>query len=430
MKRFIASLILSSFASLPLLAASSALRSHIVAKGDTLSGIARKNGCTVADLKKANGLTTDIIRIGQPLLLPKADADAPQKPVSESETKPVKKPASPDEKSAKPGAKAETKDAASPVSPIERALKALPESDRWKVHIFLDRARFAPGKVDGLIGEFTVKAAERWIAAKSGRDVKALIDSARTAVGETKVTHTIPESAAKFVGEVPAKLEEKAAAKTLPYESLAEFVAERYHTDLSTLRRLNAGIGLESLRIGDSLQVPAVTPFTIESWSAKGAPKAEAQAITLRIDHQQRMIELRNAAGALTAAFPITVGTKPEHVRTGTWQIRSITANPTFLWDDVMLKEGRKGPKQFLLPPGPNNPVGILWLEIEPLSGPEAHIGIHGTNDPARIGRNHSSGCIRLANWDIVRLARLVGKGTLLAWSGVSTPEATIASAR
>jgi lipoprotein-anchoring transpeptidase ErfK/SrfK len=176
--------------------------------------------------------------------------------------------------------------------------------------------------------------------------------------------------------------------------------------------------------------VPAVKPFVIETFPSSNLSKNAPSGVRVRILHQQRMIEVVHEENGIVATFPITVGTKPEHIRAGSWKVRALAANPTFLWDDVMLKEGKKGTKQHLLPPGPNNPVGILWLEIEPNKGPEAHIGIHGTNDPARIGRNHSSGCIRLANWDIVRLAQWVGRGTLITWVAPRNPVSSTLAAR
>lgn len=377
-----------------------AAETHVVAKGDTLSSIARRHGCSVAALKTANAMKTDLIRIGQALVLPVKTAAVPTPPVPPKPTPPVVPP--------QPAPTA-----------LADSLKQLAEADRWKLQLYLDHILFTPGKVDGLTGEFTVKAVERWIAAAPERDLASLLAAARAKFARTQAAFKLPAEAAQFVGRMPATLEEKAAAKKLLYETLAEYAAERFHTDLSTLRRLNPGVDLALLKVGDTLQVPATTAFAIESWPPKAGLRNQAadEALRLRIRHADRMLEVVRTDGTLRAAFPITVGTKPEHVREGAWHIKSLTANPQFLWDDVMLKEGRKGPKQHLLPPGPNNPVGILWMELEPDAGPEAHIGIHGTAEPGRIGRNHSSGCIRLANWDVVRLARLVGKGTKVTWN-------------
>lgn len=393
----------SSIALFILVTSVSAAESHIVIKGDTLSRIARLRGCTTAALMDANQLKSDLIHVGQHLKIP-------SQPSLAQTTAPTP-----------------TKLSAHSPCTLVNPLQALNIEDLFKLQLFLDDALFAPGKVDGLMGEFTIKAAERWMAAE-GCDFDELMTQARKKITTTRTTFTIPESAAKLLGIVPTRTEQKASLSFLPYETLAEFTAERFHTDLATLHRLNPSIDITALKVGDTLQVPAVKPFVVESWpdkniSARTAPEGNH----LRIHHDHRMIEVWRADGSLCATFPITVSPKPEHRRTGEWFIRSLAANPSFVWDDELLKKGVKGKKQFLLHPGPNNPVGILWLEIEPVKGPEAHIGIHGTADPARIGRNHSSGCIRLANWDIVRLAKFVGKGTRLVWV---SPTLEIASTR
>ncbi len=79
---------------------------------------------------------------------------------------------------------------------------------------------------------------------------------------------------------------------------------------------------------------------------------------------------------------------------------------PKFRWDEKMLHEGVRGEEYFLLPPGPNSPVGIFWAGLD-----KSGIGIHGTSAPESIGRSTSHGCIRLANWDAIRFSRLVNAG-------------------
>lgn len=329
-----------------------------------------------------------------------------------------------------------------PVAPISKEKKATPANSgktgpslteevspftvltpdqRLQLQVFLDRAIFAPGKVDGMLGEFTLKAALRWCSAAPDRSLDALLKAARTMPVPATVLFTLPRDSTRYIGTVPISLANKSAAKSLPYTTLAEYVAERFHTDLATLARLNPAVKLDKLSAGDVLTVPNVMPFKIED------PRREANATRLvgaqlHISHDQHMLEVRLPGGALAASFPITVGSKPEHVRSGAWKVIAQAPNPTFTWDDEMLKNGRRGSKQYLLPPGPNNPVGVLWMELEPVSGPEAHIGIHGTNDPDRIGRNSSSGCIRLANWDVVRLARIIGPGTRVTWLPAASP--------
>lgn len=113
-----------------------------------------------------------------------------------------------------------------------------------------------PGKVDGLCGEFTVKAVERWIAAHPGESLETLIATAGSEISQIHSTQQIPASAAKHIGVIPADNKARAACKYLPYESLMEYMAERFHTDLNTLRRLNPDRDLTTLKIGDSVQVP------------------------------------------------------------------------------------------------------------------------------------------------------------------------------
>ncbi len=398
MKKHLTSLLLFAL-TLPLAASLPGLAEpqiHIVLPKETLSKIARQYQISVTKLKTANALTTDLIRIDQKLTIPSA-AKTPSA---------IMPPTNDDSTTAK--------------------LRALAEMDRWKLHLFLDRAQFAPGKVDGLCGEFTVKAVERWIAAHPGESLETLIATAGSEISQIHSTQQIPASAAKHIGVIPADNKARAACKYLPYESLMEYMAERFHTDLNTLRRLNPDRDLTTLKIGDSVQVPNVQPFLIEAWPPASLTKNKPLGHSLRILHRERVIEVITVEGGLIASFPITVGSKPEHIRSGDWEIRGLVTNPTFLWDDLMLKEGRKGKEQHLLPPGPNNPVGVLWMEIEPLKGPEAHIGIHGTAESARIGRNQSSGCIRLANWDIVRIAKMVGKGTRIHWQTTSAKPAML----
>ncbi len=312
----------------------------------------------------------------------------------------------------------------SPVS-LEEGVKGLDAEGRLRFQVFLDRNAFVPGKVDGQTGEFSLKAARRWISAEEGRTAAALFEAAQAMEGETTILFEVPAEALNFVGPMPATLEEKAAAKGLSYTSLAEYVAERFHTDEATLARLNPELKTGAINPGDSVRVPNVTPFKIEAPRIESSTAARLAGASIQILHEEHVLEVRRG-GVLMAAFPITVGGKPEHVRTGLWKVESITANPSFMWDDEMLKNGRQGDKQYLLPPGPNNPVGVIWMALQPVSGPVAHIGIHGTSDPAHIGRNQSSGCIRLANWDVVRLARLIGPGTKVMWKSQFMPENTL----
>ena len=108
----------------------------------------------------------------------------------------------------------------------------------------------------------------------------------------------------------------------------------------------------------------------------------------------------------IVAAYPVTVGSGHTASPIGEWKIRGIAKLPRFRYDKAMLEHGERSKNFQMLPPGPNSPVGVIWIALN-----KKGIGLHGTNEPETIGRAVSHGCIRLANWDIVRLAQRVKGG-------------------
>jgi lipoprotein-anchoring transpeptidase ErfK/SrfK len=64
--------------------------------------------------------------------------------------------------------------------------------------------------------------------------------------------------------------------------------------------------------------------------------------------------------------------------------------------------------------PGPNNPAGLVWIELSTGDG----YGIHGVPDPENVGKTFSHGCIHLTNWDALALAHLIKKGTPVEVTG------------
>jgi lipoprotein-anchoring transpeptidase ErfK/SrfK len=62
-------------------------------------------------------------------------------------------------------------------------------------------------------------------------------------------------------------------------------------------------------------------------------------------------------------------------------------------------------------PGGPDNPLGARALYLFS-NGADTLYRIHGTNEPATIGKAVSSGCIRMLNEDVAHLFELVEVGT------------------
>jgi lipoprotein-anchoring transpeptidase ErfK/SrfK len=110
--------------------------------------------------------------------------------------------------------------------------------------------------------------------------------------------------------------------------------------------------------------------------------------------------------GKLVAQFPVTIGSERYPLPIGRWKATTYAFEPPFNFQPELLQGTDKDDKQVMLPPGPNGPVGVAWLDLT-----KEHYGIHGTDSPETIGRAESSGCIRLANWDVIRLSRILKPG-------------------
>ena len=278
-----------------------------------------------------------------------------------------------------------------------------------RLQIFLDQQNFGPGKIDGRWGEFTGKAVTKYAQCHGlqiGADIynQLPLDS----VYPVYTTYQFTVDDMKWVGATAEKPSSQAKLKSLPYGDLLEFVSERYHSDPDFLRKINPGMNLEKLKPGDSVRVPNVAPFKIEEVKAlAGLPDVpEYLSRSIQVNRKDHMATLYDGAGdskKILAAFPITPGSDKLPSPPGNWSIVGIVSMPTFRWDEGVLNHGKRTDNFFMLPAGPNNPVGVVWIGLN-----KPGIGMHGTNHPDTIGRAASHGCMRLANWDAVRLAHLI----------------------
>jgi len=329
--------------------------------------------------------------------------------------------------------------AAALTAPISAANRAKPAHAQLeantRLQIFLDNANFGPGKIDGQQGEFTRKALALYRQAKglpaaASTDAKAPLDTSGldlTTVNPVFIPYTVTADDAANVGELPASVEAKAKMKRLPYATLGEGLAEKFHCALSFLKELNPK-QFQKLKVGDQITVPNVKPFvlsTVKGLQPGSAPpppsnelgddqssqvaepaKESAAKISVDVNVKDNILKVLED-GKIAAAFPVTVGSQETVSPIGHWTVKAIAKLPTFRWDLKMLQKGERSSHFHLLPPGPNNPVGVVWIALN-----KKGIGIHGTDDPESIGRSASHGCIRLANWDITKLAEMITPGT------------------
>ncbi len=272
-----------------------------------------------------------------------------------------------------------------------------------RLQVFLDREGFPPGQIDGKWGEFTGKALARYQQHKKGMPAGAAVKMPDDF--ETHTQYTIAAGDLAQVGVVGATPEEQAKQKSMPYRSMVDFLKERYHCDGDYLRALNPGVDMDALQAGDVVKVPNVTPFLVEKLKVKDRiqPKPRYQQRRILIDTVEKMLDVVDEGGGIVASFPITPGSETLPAPVGTWEIETMTTLPLFRRDESMLKKGVRSDEFHLIPPGPSNPVGVVWMQLS-----KRGIGIHGTNNSETIGRASSHGCIRLANWDVIRLSGMV----------------------
>lgn len=290
-----------------------------------------------------------------------------------------------------------------------------PVEDILRLQIFLDTQLFGPGKLDGRPGEFTTKALKRY---QSSHGLPETELEAQTldlsGVKDVYTTYTIREEDLKFVGDLPKQPSEQSKKKYLPYDSLLEFLTERFHCAGELLEFVNRPMKLSNLKPGDVVKVPNVQPFLIEELtSVASLPEIpEFKSRIIKIDTREKMLDLYDG-DKLLASLPITPGSGHLATPPGTWRILGIAQMPTFRWDKSVLEYGVRSDNYYELPIGPNNPVGVMWIGLN-----RPGIGIHGTNNPQTIGRSASHGCMRTANWDVVRLSKIITKGMTVIIEG------------
>ena len=326
---------------------------------------------------------------------------------------------------------------AEPAKPLESVTLPSPldvkptGDDAVRLQIFLDESNFGPGVIDGKPGRFTELAVYSWneVNGHPINDWVAVNTAARKAVPNPFATALVPDVVKDWVDPaLPTKKALQAKKKRMSYRSVAEFMSERYHSDLVYLTALNGAKKMNNLKPRDTIIVPNVTPFYIEKLT--GARHEADEALSQRhvvVDTKINQARIFKAAPSalivaepgvteikpvtranrgLIASFPITPG-KPQFIKFGTWELRNMIELPHWRYDQQLLDTGKRSKDALNIPPGPNSPVGVIWNGLS-----KPGIGMHGTSDPETIGRARSAGCIRLANWDAVRLPNLIRPGT------------------
>jgi len=289
------------------------------------------------------------------------------------------------------------------------------------MQVLLDRLGFSPGVVDGHSGASFVKAIKGFQEARglsvTGRldpaTVKALAPHAETP-GTIEVTLTQADLAGPFVGPIPDDPSKQAELPAMGYSDAMEELAERYHTTKPTLLALS---GNAPLTAGAKIKVPNVRPAATDypaalrqDWRATlvqlSVSSEQPQAARIVVDKSDGVLRVYDGQDKLVAQFPATMGSTHDPLPIGNWKIQGTSYLPTFHYNPELFWDAKPGDTKETLKPGPNGPVGVVWMDLD-----KEHYGIHGTSTPETIGRTASHGCIRLTNWDAARLSLMVKPG-------------------
>jgi lipoprotein-anchoring transpeptidase ErfK/SrfK len=332
-----------------------------------------------------------------------------------------------------------------------------------QAQVVLDRQGFGPGVIDGKMGLSTENALEGFQEA-NGLQVTGELDEATkqklaqwNTIPATRVVRIPADWGEIEYAKTPDEPSDQAQLERLGYQSLDEKVAERFHTTIEVLKALNPGGRPAGMRSGDSggpsaaatpvsrtttaptatpsgaSASPAPEPSTFAAGQLVRVPNIGADRIapgavddpdwqqTLQalgvgteqprvsrivVSKSDNTLKAYGEGGKLVALFTVSSGSSRDPLPIGNWKINGVAKNPPFAYNPELFWDVPDDEEKQQLPPGPNGPVGVVWIDLS-----KEHYGIHGTPEPQTIGRAQSHGCVRLTNWDAARLAQMVRPG-------------------
>ncbi len=283
----------------------------------------------------------------------------------------------------------------------------------WQVA--LDRVGISPGLIDGIIGSKTRLATKEFQRVRGLPQAGRLDESTAKALEIDKdravARYTVQQADLDEIGRVPNTWKGKSKLDRLGHANLRWALAEKFHCTRGLLSRLNPSKNINALKPGDHLIVPYVSDHA-----------STDRAATIEISFPEKVIRVIDERQQLIGLFHCSIAKHKKNLPSGTAKVTCAVPDPAYTFDPSMWPEVNEDIDQPLtIPPGPRNPVGRFWIGLS-----KPGYGIHGTPNPELIGKTGSHGCFRLANWDAVRLGKMVHVGTRVRFR--NNPRTEVAS--
>lgn len=299
-----------------------------------------------------------------------------------------------------------------------------PQVDRDILHVqvILDHLGFGPGVLDGRPGLSLTNALKgfqesRGLAVTGQVDQPTLRALHRYRAWRPTQTLELNERVleGQYVNPIPDDPAQQAKLPAMAYRAPVEKLAEMFHTTPAVLAALNP-VGAR-VAPGEKIVLPNALP-TSRAYPQDLKPEwrrtlndlnvdaNQPRADSIVVDKSDGVLRVLDARGKLVAQFTATMGSARDPLPLGTWKVLGTAYNPEWKMNPRILKTVSDDKPVQIIPPGPNNPVGVVWIDLS-----KEHYGIHGTSEPAQIGRAESNGCVRLTNWDAARVAMMVKPG-------------------
>jgi len=274
-------------------------------------------------------------------------------------------------------------------------------NDWLSAQVELSRLGFSCGSIDGVRGQQTSTALKAWQKNEGLKETGELDPATRAilllrAPALTEYTFTVVDLAG--VGLVPTTWLEKSQVDALRYNTALELVAERFRANPKLITKLNPGVNWDNVLPGTVLTVPSAEPVL---------PAVKVSRIHVYL--AEHVLQVVDATGRVLLHCPVSIAKNVEKRPVGELHVVVVAPDPNYTFDPAVFPEvpeaaelGRK----LIIPPGPNNPVGVAWIGLD-----RPGYGIHGTPEPEKVGRTESHGCFRLANWDARTVLSLIWTG-------------------